>query len=75
MRFFSGSISLILLRPFILISSSTKSSSNLTSGLQLGTSTFILFLFFLHLKPSDDKILSISFIVIGIPINFSNLSI
>ena len=30
---------------------------------------------FLHLKPSEDKVLLISFIEIGIPINFSNLSV
>lgn len=39
--FLLGSINFILLNPLIRISSSIKSSSKLTSGLQLGTSTFI----------------------------------
>ena len=66
---------LILSKPFILISSSIKSSSKLISGLQVGTSTFIPFFSFLHLKPKDDNILLVSLGVIGIPINFSNFSI
>ena len=72
--FFLGSINFIFLNPLIRISSSIKSSSRFTSGLQLGTSTFIDFLLFLHLKPKEDKILSVSFIEIEIPISFSNFS-
>ena len=56
--FFSGSINFILSNPLILINSSIKSTSWKISVLQEGTSTFKIFLFFLHLNPKDDKILS-----------------
>ena len=57
------------------MSSSIRSSSKLTSGLHVGTSTFKSFFPFLHLKPRENNILSASLTVIGIPINFSNFEI
>ena len=73
--FFSGSINFILSNPLILINSSIKSTSCVTSGLHEGTSIFKIFLLFLHLNPKDDKILTASGIVIDTPIKFLNFSI
>ena len=64
----------MFLKPFILISSSIKSTLWAISGLHEGISTIRFFLFFLQVKPNWVRIFCASLIDIGIPIKLSKLS-
>ena len=72
---FSGWINEILSNPFILISSSIKSTSSFKSGLQLGGKTLIFLPLIFNEHPREIKIFLISKIVIENPITLKNFSI
>ena len=73
--FLSGEINFIFLKPFILISSSIKSTLWTISGLHDGISTKRFFLFFLQLKPNWVRILCASLIDIGIPTDYEKAKV
>ena len=70
---FSGSTRFILSNPFILISSSIRSISWLTSGLHVGTRTLRIFFPDLVENPRELNIFFTSLSVIAKPIIFLNL--